>query len=144
MATEELIATLRQIRALADAAIAAHTGPTHKTKKPSLREVEQAVKQTNLSFNTNLLAFMKQHARGLPGPNKFTLLLARLAKGNVSQEVPLSELERQWNKMKVIVGGKFNNAYANRAKGNGWIDAPKHGSYTLSDSWKEAIKRTNG
>ena len=144
MAKEDLIATLRQIRSLVDDAIAAHVGSGHEAKKPSVRRAAKSVKVAELSFNVNLLAFMKQNARGLPGHNKFTLLLARLVKGSVSQEVSSSELESQWNKMKVIVGVKFNGAYANRAKADGWVDTPKHGTYTLSDSWQEALRRTNG
>ena len=144
MAKDKLIATLQQINALVDDAIAEHVGPGRGAKKSSIRRATRPVKLKEPSFNTNLLAYMKQHARGLPGHNKFTLLLARLVKGSVSKEVSSSELERQWNKMKVIVGGKFNGAYANRAKANGWVDTPKHGTYTLSDSWKEALKQING
>jgi hypothetical protein len=82
---------------------------------------------------------MKKHARGVRSPQKFTLLLAHLAKGNVAQQVPSGELKNQWNKMKVVLGGKFNSAYANRAKANGWVDTPKHGVYTLAASWREAL-----
>jgi hypothetical protein len=143
MAKEDLIATLRQIKALVDDAITKHVGHGREPKKPSEQRVAKSVKIAEPSFNMNLLAFMKQNAQGLSGPNKFTLLLAGVVKGSVSQEVSSSELKRQWNKMKVIIG-KFNGAHANRAKANGWVDTPKHGIYTLSHSWKEALKRSNG
>jgi len=143
MAKEDLIAILRQIKALVDEAIGEHVRPGRKTKKPSEHGAAKSVKVAEPSFNMNLLAFMKQNARGLPGPNKFTLLLAGVVKGSVLQEVSSSELKRQWNKMKVIVG-KYNGAHANRAKANGWVDTPKHGIYALSHSWKEALRRSNG
>lgn len=82
---------------------------------------------------------MKKTSRGLSGPQKFTLLLAHLGDGNVSKEISSAELEKQWNKMKVVLGGKFNGAYGNRAKANGWVDAPKHGTYVLSNTWESAL-----
>lgn len=139
----KLILILQEIGALVDEAIHELGGTDSAGKKPSIPRAKRPLKATQLSFNTNVLAFMKQHARGLKGPQKFTLLLARLAKGNLSHEVPFAELEKRWNKMKVVLGGKFNGAYANRAKANGWVDTPKYGVYSLSTSWKEALTKGN-
>lgn len=141
MDREKLLQTLQQIRFIIDEALTQQPGHKPKTSK---RSVPRTIAPVQLSFKMNLLAFMKKYSQGLSGQNKFTLLLAGLAKGSISEQVSKSELERQWNKMKVIVGGKFNAAYANRAKANGWVDTPKYGMYTLSDNWKDALRRTNG
>src|SRR5262249_45341126 len=122
MNREKLIIAFEQIKVLAEQALqeinakesregVRRKGPQiHRQAEPSLREI---------SFNTNVLAFMKKHASGLPGPKKLTLLLAHMTKGKTSQEVSFADLEKMWNKMKVILKGKFNGAYANRAKANG-------------------------
>jgi hypothetical protein len=80
---------------------------------------------------------MKRYAKGLGGPKKFTLLLARLVEGKVGKEVSGEQITSTWNKMKSVLGGPYNGAYANRAKHAGWINSPKTGVYVLSDSWKE-------
>jgi hypothetical protein len=133
----KVISTLEQIKALADGALSEINGAAREGKSRKIETPKP--KPPGLSFNTNILAFMKSHAAGLSGPKKFTLLLARMTKGNTSQEVPFAELEKQWNKMKVVLAGRFNGAYANRAKANGWVDSPKFRTYTLSDSWKECL-----
>jgi len=92
-----------------------------------------------LSFDHNARAFMKRYGRDLSGPQKFTLLLARLAKGDVTRQVALAELEKHWNSMKSLMDGPFNRAHSNRAKDNGWVDSPERGIYVLTPSWKEAV-----
>lgn len=140
MTAERCIALLNQIRVLIEETIREHEGIGPANKKSPIRPKAHSG-TSELSFSTNALAFMKKNVRGLSGPQKFTLLLARLVEGRVSKEVSFAELEKQWNKMTVILGGKFNAAYANRAKANGWVDAPKHGTYALSKTWKSALKK---
>jgi hypothetical protein len=82
---------------------------------------------------------MKKYASKLPGPQKFTLLVARLAKGNESVQVPIAEIRKQWMKMRSILGDAYLATYANRSKANGWVDTPKHGTYVLESSWNEAV-----
>ena len=103
--------------------------------------VNHTLNAAHLSFNTNRLAFMKKYAQGLSGHQKFTLLLSHLAKGSISQQVASAEVEKHWNKMKLILGGKYYAAYAIRAKAEGWVDTPKHGLYTLSTLWKDALTK---
>lgn len=143
MTTEKLIAIFQQIRGLVDNAIEDLAGTGRKIERPNVHQKKQAVNTTRLSFDMNLLAFMSKYARGRSGHQKFTLLLARLAKGSVAQQVPSAELKKQWNKMTAVLGGKYNHAYANRAKAGGWVDTPKHGVFTLSNSWKEALTENN-
>ncbi|MFQ5663678.1 MAG: hypothetical protein ACE5HL_07595 [Terriglobia bacterium] len=105
----------------------------HSVAKPKKK---QAV---SLSFRLNPRAFMKKYGHGLSGPQKFTLLLARLTKGSTSQQVSLAEIKKQWNSMKALMDGPFNRAHPNRAKDSGWVDSPKRGVYVLATDWKEAL-----
>ena len=93
----------------------------------------------DLNFKLNLRAFVKAHSGGLSGPQKFTLLLARLTEGKVSRTIKRKDLQRAWNRMAGLMGTKFNGAYAIRAKDNGWVDTSKNGVYMLTDSWKHAF-----
>lgn len=143
MDQNKLISILHQIRGLVDGGMAEVGKKGAAGSKPIAHGLKRPVKSEWLSFSTNILAFMKKHARGSSGDRKFTLLLAHIAKGNASHQVSIAELERQWNKMKAVLEGKFNRAYANRAKANGWVDSPKYRMYTLSAVWKEALTKTN-
>src|SRR5947209_11361747 len=91
--------------------------------------------QTSLDFDTPIRAFTKKNARGLSGAKKFTLLLSRLTKGDLTKKVELKEIKKHWNKMTSLLGGEFNGAHSNRAIENGWVDSPKQGQYMLSRSW---------
>lgn len=106
--------------------------PAKPAKKPVPRPVGTPV------FSLNPRAFMKKYGRGRSGPQKFTLLLARLTNGNGSKEVSFETIKDQWDKMKGIIG-KFNSAYSTRAKDEDWIDTKKQGVYVLKPSWKDAI-----
>ncbi len=135
-----LVAKLRTIRAIIDEALASlEAAPSGRNSSTPATKSARAGGSRRLSFDVNILAFMKKHGRGLAGPQKFTILLAHLAKGSKSVQVPAAELRKQWNKMRSVLGDSFNSAYANRAKANGWVDAPKFGVYVLSSSWNEAI-----
>jgi hypothetical protein len=137
MGKTNLISALQQIKSLVDRALK-DVDETPRKGRKALRPISP-VRPLGLSFSANVLAFMKRYAAGLSGPKKFTLLLAWMTKGNTSQEVASADIEKQWNKMKTVLGGKFNGAYANRAKANGWVDGPKFRIYTLCDSWKESL-----
>ena len=141
MNRNKLIATLQQVKALVDESLAelGHDGRESESATP--RAKKDSAQPAAVSFNMNILAFMNKYARGLKGPQKFTLLLARLTKGKPGDEVTRAVVKNHWNKMKLVLGGKFNPAHANRAKARGWVDSPKHGIYTLSDSWKECLTR---
>jgi hypothetical protein len=92
--------------------------------------------KTPVSFSTPIRAFVKQHAPNLSGPQKFALLTAYLTKGDGKKEVLMVDVEKQWNRMKPLLGGKFNFAYTTRAKDNGWVDSPKRGVYIVLPGWK--------
>lgn len=102
---------------------------SHETKSGSL--------QTPV-VSLNPRAFMKRYARGRSGPQKFTLLLACLAKGDSSREITFQRIRGQWHKMTSVIG-KFNPSHSIRAKDNGWVDTKKQGVYVLTPSWKEVL-----
>ena len=138
MDRDKLLSTLQRIRAIVDEALA-DTGHKREARRKAIpRTAQETPKAVAISFNTNVLAFMTKYARGLKGAQKFTLLLAYTVKGKTSQQETRATLEKQWNKMKGVLG-KFNPAHGSRAKAKGWVDSPKHGVYTLSDSWKECL-----
>lgn len=91
----------------------------------------------NFALNPN--AFVSKYAHGKTGKEKFTWLVALLAKGDEAVDVPVKEIEKLWNRMtaKSLLGMKFNYKYSNEAKTNGWVDSPKTGSYRLAAGWYE-------
>lgn len=94
---------------------------------------------SEMDFTLPLRPFMNQYARGSSGSRKFALLVAHCAKGEVSVEVPFLELQKQWAKMKGILGA-FNAAFTTRAKNNGWVDSPSRGVYVLLPGWKQGAE----
>jgi hypothetical protein len=97
--------------------------------------------RTSLDFSLPVRAFMKRHVKNLGGPQKFTVLLARLSSGKAGAAIGLKEIEKTWNRMTEPMGGRFNPAYTTRAKDNGWIDTPRTGFYALLSGWAEALRK---
>ncbi len=110
--------------------------PSSKASHKRAQKVPQSAPKTPVNFSTPIRAFVKQHAHDLSGPQKFALLIAYLTKGDRKKEVLTGDVEKQWNRMKPLLGGKFNLAYPTRAKDNGWVDSPKRGVYIVLPGWK--------
>lgn len=96
---------------------------------------------STLDFTLPPRAFIKRNARDLSGPQKFTMLLARLAGGKAGVAISRGSIEKTWNRMTELMGGRFNPAYTTRAKDNGWVDTPKPGSYALLPGWADARRK---
>ena len=96
---------------------------------------------TEVTFSLNERAFMKKYTKEMSGSQKFTLLLARLVEGKVGQEISGDRIASVWNRMKNVLGGKYNGAHATRAKEAGWVNSPKWAHYALSSSWKDLMAR---
>lgn len=92
-----------------------------------------------VDFEKPIRPFVKEYVKDKSGPKKFTLLVAYLTKGDVSQSVLLSEVKKQWNKMKSLLGGDFNRFYSSQARDKDWVYSPKQGLYTLRPKWKDAL-----
>lgn len=140
MSQETFAARLEQVKVLVDELIYELKRKGNASNKASVSRKQRRPTTASISFDLGVLAFMNKHARGLNGSQKFTLLLARLAKGNTATEVSFQQLEKQWNKMKTVMGGPSNAAYANRARAKGWVDTKKHGVYHLCEPWKESLQ----
>lgn len=74
--------------------------------KGELRRPSKGIPKA-LDFHLPERAFVRAHARHLSGPQKFVLLLAYLAKGKVSVDVRLRDVEKHWNRMTspALLGG---------------------------------------
>lgn len=105
-----------------------------RTKTTAVRAKTDPARAVNLS--SPIRAFVKKHARGMGGPQKFTLLLARMAGGDTKKEVSFATIQKQWGKMTGILG-KWNGAHTIRAKEHEWVDSPKTGMYALLPDWKD-------
>jgi hypothetical protein len=92
-----------------------------------------------LDFSLPVRAFVNRHAKSGGGPQKFTVLLARLSGGKTGAAVSLKDIEKAWNRMTGPMGGKYNPSYTTRAKDKGWVDTPKTGHYALLSGWAEAL-----
>lgn len=84
--------------------------------------------------------FMKKNAGGLSGHERLILLVAHFAKGKVHDPVSRRDVVRQWDRMKPIMGGKYNGAYDTRARETGWLDSPKAGVFELCPGWEAILK----
>jgi hypothetical protein len=146
MDNAKLTSSLQQIKSLVDECLAGlgdSTKPKRATKEtpaPSL-----APKPLSIDFDIPLRPFIKKYARGMGGPAKFVLLLSRLTKGELKQEVAIEEIQEHWDKMKAksLLGIGFNRFYSGAAKDNDWVESKKRGFYNLRPSWKDIFKNTN-
>lgn len=120
-----------------ESAVFGHKKSTQKKPKESITY--------DLDFSLNHRTFVNRYATEKSGPQKFTLLVAYLAKGSPSVEVVLTDVKKLWNKMtaKNLLGSKFNTFYSNQAKTYGWVDSPSHGRYKLTDEWQNAYAEKN-
>jgi hypothetical protein len=118
-------------------AILATVGKERRLKETP--KLDPAPRQ-EITFAGNPRAFMKRYAANLTGPQKFTLLLAYLARGDRSKTITYAQIYAAWNKMTGILG-KSNPAQSIRAKDNGWVDTTKAGVYVLCPNWKDALHR---
>jgi hypothetical protein len=112
-----------------------------KSRKPpqAAKQPASPTARPEADLTLPLRTFMNRFAQGLPGPRKFTLLVAHLSGGDLNKQVPAGDIEKQWNKMKGLLGGPFNSAYTTRAKDKGWIDSTKFGAYNLLPDWEGAL-----
>lgn len=122
-----------------EASLVAVTGARPPRQTVRAKSLEKTPTRTSLDFSLPVRAFVKRHAKNRGGPQKFTVLLARLSGGKVGTAVSRNEIEKAWNRMTEPMGGKFNPAYTTRAKDNGWVDTPKTGAYALLAGWAKAL-----
>lgn len=97
---------------------------------------------STLNWGLNERAFVSRYVKGMTGTEKFVLLIAFLAGGDVDVQVSLGDIEKLWGKMtaKSLLGMKFNRKYTTDAKTQGWVQSPTTGKYQLAYGWNEIIK----
>lgn len=140
-----LLMKLREARALVDECIAVLQDlpqRKHAATGGQRSQPKDTHARRELDFDQPLRPFIKNHGKGMSGPKKFTLLLARLANGDATKGIALKELEKQWNKMtaKSLMGMEFNRFYAGAAKNNDWVESGKQGLYNLRPSWRDILR----
>jgi hypothetical protein len=100
--------------------------------------------ETNVKIDLDIpiRAYAKRYAAGKSGPQKFVLILAHLAKGDVGKNIEINNLRAQWSKMsgKNLLG-EYNSFYSDRAKTEGWVDSPKHSIYCLTKEWRKVYRQ---
>ena len=105
-----------------------------RTKTTAVQAKTAPAQAVNLS--SPIRAFVKKHAGGMGGPQKFTLLLAHMVGGDTKKELPFATIRKQWGKMTGLLG-KWNGAHTIRAKDHEWVDSPKTGMYILLPGWRD-------
>ena len=146
MDTKDILLQLNEAKAIINNCIDALSkkGGKQKSKVPSVKTKSDlsAVRPSKLDFGLNERNFIRTYARGLSGPKKFTLLLARITKGKTGADTGLGIVRSKWNKMTVknLMGYEFNLKYPNEAKTRGWIDSKKSGIYHLLNGWMDIFK----
>jgi site-specific DNA-cytosine methylase len=120
--------------------LAASNGTSQRRRRvASVRKASLArahAKKPN--FSLPIRAFVRRYAKNLSGPQKFTALVAKLAKGKAGVAISLKDVEKRWNQMTHSLGS-YNGAHSSRAKDNGWVDSPKRSFYVLVPGWTDAL-----
>lgn len=132
----ELKAKLLQIKTLADECLQ-ELGRHPKGKTKSKKNIVQVANPAprKLDFSKPVRPFMKSYSQGMNGQKKFTLLLAKLVKGDLTKGFPLTEIEAHWKKMTAIMEMDFNRFFTSKARDEDWVESSK-GQYKLRPSWK--------
>ncbi len=131
---EEAQATLNKILSLVKGGVAPAKPPKRARAKKSGGDSSSSAA---LDFSMGLRAFVKKHKSGKSGAQKFTLLLAYLAKGDGKKAVALDEIVREWKTMTALLGS-YNNVHALRAREADLVDS-KEGLYLLRPGWKDRL-----
>lgn len=144
MDTQELTGKLLQIKQLADECLLGlNSKPGKLTKSGATRKLLFHSIPQKFDFNVPLRPFIARYSKGMSGPKKFTLFLAKLTGGDLRKEISLAQIETNWNKMTAphLLGMKFNRFYPGQAKDRDWVDSKRKGFYKLRPSWEGIIKR---
>ena len=102
--------------------------------------------EVDLDFDLDIRAFVKKYVAGAgknkkSGAQKFVLLLAYMPQGDISKDIEVKNIKKEWNKMvsKELLAMSFDSKTATRAKTDGWVRSRKHGSYHLTKDWKTVL-----
>lgn len=101
-----------------------------------------SIESLKKDLGLDIRAFVKKYAKNLKGPGKVTLLVFYLTK-NQDQSISSEKIEKEWNKMKSILGGKYHPVYLTRAREYGCLrkDGTKKNHYLLTSNWFDKLIR---
>src|SRR4030043_2009497 len=103
MDIKDILLQLNEAKAIIDNCIntLSKKGGKQKSKVLSVKTKSDLgiVRPSKLDFGLNERNFIRTYARGLSGPKKFTLLLARITKGKTGANIGLDIVRSKWNKM---------------------------------------------
>lgn len=138
MNQELLKQNLNEIKRLTDSCLNALGRTKDQITTTAKLKPSSKSKSPEIDFELPIRPFIKQNAKKMSGPKKFTLLVAYLAKGDINKQVLLSEIAKEWNRMtaKHLLGLKFNRYFTSEAKDHDWVETKKKGFYNLRSSWK--------
>jgi len=98
-------------------------------------------KAPSIDFDIPIRPFTRKYAKGMSGPQRFALLLARLVKGDLKKEVRLKEIETKWNAMTALMERmEFNRFFPSQAKDRDWVESKQRGSYNLRPNWMQIFE----
>lgn len=97
-------------------------------------------KSAAIDFALGIRPFLKRYAgTSRSGSQKFVILLAHLANGDLNTEVHLEDLQREWARAQGLLHIAFHHGFATRAKDENWAGSPRKGIYKLLSDWKGAF-----
>jgi hypothetical protein len=143
MDREEFISTLQQIKAIAEECLAELGGAAklRGARKNFPQPRGRTPNAPSIDFDIPIRPFIKKYAKGMSGPQRFALLLARLVNGDLKKEVQLKEIEKTWNAMTALMDGmEFNRFFPSQAKDHDWVESKQRGSYNLRPNWKQIFE----
>jgi hypothetical protein len=137
---EKLLESLKEANGLLANCIAMlERNPRITPKQPTKGATRVPAAAPAVDFSLPFRPFINRYMRpNMSGREKFTLVVAFLAKGSVKTEVTLEAIQKLWNSMTSRLE-EFNLAHSTRAKDKGWVDSPKRGSYVLLAQWQEIL-----
>jgi len=97
-------------------------------------------RKSEIDFSMQPRAFFKRFSNEMSGPKVFALMVAYFTYKNRTETASLSEIQKEWSKMKSIIKYKFSTTFAVRARENDWIMSPKSGLYSLRPEWKKIFE----
>jgi hypothetical protein len=108
--------------------------------EPAARAYDEPRVPPATAYSLPIRAFMNRYAKGRTGAKAFTIMVARLAGGELGRQVRADEIRREWNKMTGILGGSFATMHGTRAKDRAWVDSPERGVFVLLPDWMDALE----
>jgi hypothetical protein len=133
---------LKQVKVLVDECLRSLDNQENHQTEAIPTETPNSVAQ-EIDFTRPIRPYMKTFV-DLSGSRKFVLLLAWLAKGDPEKQIPLADVQSQWDNMSGMLKIKFNRKFSSEAREADWVDTRKSGLYNLRPNWTKVLTRSGG